>query len=279
MKKLISLSLFLFLAGACDKIPEGEYIKEPTDNGNDCTPTLQSDTLQRVLLEEFTGVKCNNCPEANRQAKNLQTVYGDQLILLAIHAGNLATTDAQHPRAFNTEEGTELFNFFNLFGVPVGFVNRKDYSSASPFDIIKLQADWGNEVQTLLNESPEVAIGINEVDFNANNRNLIIDGRIEVLAGIPEGDIYYSVYLAENNIISPQTMGDKTVNANYEHNHVFRGSFNGTYGEPIDLSAGCAEFSKEMIVDNEIVKENCEVIVFVYQRDNYRILQVNKIDL
>lgn len=274
MKRFVFLPLLLLGLAACDEIPRDEYVKEL-----DFNVSPNDSSVQRVILEEFTGVKCNNCPEANRQAKNLQTLYGDRLILLAIHAGNLATTGPDHPRAFNTPEGTELFNFFSLFGVPAGFVNRKDYSSASPFDIIKLQDDWGSEVESLLNDAPLLKLELSEDNYNPGNRELNVSGNLTVLDMLPSADIHYCVYLAENRIISPQTLGDKTVNPNYEHNHVFRGSFNGTYGEPIDLSSGNADFSEQITLDSEIVKENCEVIAFAYDRSNYRILQVSRIEI
>ncbi|MCR9154956.1 MAG: Omp28 family outer membrane lipoprotein [Bacteroidetes bacterium] len=258
---------------SCDTIPEDEYLLI-----DDSTPTYQG-TGHRILLEEFTGVKCNNCPAASLEAKRLQSIFGkENVIIIGIHAGNLATTDEKHPKAFNTPEGTELFNFFQLFGVPVGFVNRLDYDEGT---IIKAEGDWRNIIPSELERLPVAEINLIEDSYNAGTRELTVNGLIEVLDtadGIP-ANTNIAIYLTENNIISPQTMGDKSVNENYEHNHVLRGSFTGTYGESVDLSGGSANFSESISLPQDAVKENCEVVAFIYNSDNYEILQVNALKL
>ncbi len=273
MKIRIATAVFAFFAlCACDQIPEDEYLLI-----DDSTPSYQG-TGHRVLLEEFTGVKCNNCPAAAIEAKNLQTIYGkENLILLSIHAGNLATTDAKHPKAFNTPEGTEMFNFFQLFGVPVGFVNRLDYNDGT---IIKPEDDWRNIVPSELERQPVAEINLVEDSYNNGTRELTVNGAVvpDSNATLPS-TVYLCIYLAENGIVSPQTMGDKSVNNNYVHNHVLRGSFTGTYGSQVDLSSGSANFSESIVLPEDGVKENSEVIAFIYDRDNYEILQVNRIEL
>lgn len=269
-KFILLASLTLFTWTACDEIPEGEYLLI-----DDSTPVYEG-TGHKVLLEEFTGVKCNNCPAANAKAKNLQAIYGkENLILLGIHAGNLATTDAEHPKAFNTPEGTELFNFFQLFGVPVGFVNRLDYDQGG---IIKPDGSWAGEVATELEKLPVASISLNEDSYNSNTMELTVTGNVSVSGTLPS-NMYVCVYLSEDDIVSAQTMGDKSVNVNYVHGHVFRGSFTGTYGQPIDLSSGSGSFTESITLPSDAVKENCEVIAFIYDRDNYQIIEVQSLEI
>lgn len=277
MKKIIFslLSLSLIL-GSCDKIERGDYLIE-RNTVIDTTGAIDTVLRHVILLEEFTGVKCNNCPAANAKAKELQGIYGhNRLVLLGIHAGNLAQTDANHPKAFNTPEGTELFNFFNLFGVPVGFVNRIDYPNS---DIIKSEGDWGATISQEVLREPVASISINEESFNSGTSNLIVSGEVGSVGLFNASDVKICLYLAENGIISPQTMPDKSINNDYVHNHVFRGSFTGTYGKSIDLSSGSNTFNENMVLPQDAVKENCEVIAFIYDGDTYEILQVKSIEL
>lgn len=271
MKKILYYSLFISLALiGCDTVDDplkGDGYETPIDTS--------TGTVHRVFLEEFTGVKCNNCPDATKEAQRISQLYGDQVILLGIHAGNLAQTDDKHPRAFRTPEGTAFFNDFNLFGVPVAFVNRSGY----PDDIIRVQAEWAADVAAELGKPALAEITLNEDSFDTTTRELNVSGEVEVFNSLPTSNTYLCVFLAENDIISPQTMPDKSVNDNYEHDHVFRGTFNSTYGTPIDLSSGKANFSVNLSLISEIVKENCEVIAFVYDRDTYEIFQVNKIEI
>jgi len=270
---LLSLSLVL---GSCDKIERGDYLIA-RDTAIDTTAAIDTVLRHAILLEEFTGVKCNNCPAANVKAKELQSIYGyKRLILLGIHAGNLARTDDKHPKAFNTPEGTELFNFFNLFGVPVGFVNRIDYPNAG---IIKSEGAWGATISQEILREPVASISINEENFNSGTSTLTVSGVVGTVGLFNIADVKICLFLAENGIISPQTMPDKTVDNDYVHNHVFRGSFTGTYGKSIDLSSGSNTFNESIVLPQDAVKENCEIIAFIYNGDTYEILQVASIEI
>jgi hypothetical protein len=272
MKKSFILLVGLsFAFAACDEIPADEYLKN-TDNG----PDGYVGTGHKVLLEEFTGVKCNNCPAATKRAKDLQNIYGhDNLVLLGIHAGNLATTDAEHPKAFNTPEGDELFNFFQLFGVPVGFVNRVDYNDGT---VIKGDGSWGTLVAEELLRLPVSTIQMEEDSYNTGTRELTVSGDVTSTGTLP-ANISLCLYVSEDGIVSPQTLGDKSVKVDYVHNHVFRGSLSGTYGVPINLSSGAASFAESVILPEDAVKANCDIIAFIYDRDSYEILQVQTLDL
>jgi hypothetical protein len=269
IKYLLYSPLLLIMAlASCDTVDDplkGDGFTTPVD-------TSSSDSaVHRVLLEEFTGVKCNNCPAANKEAKRLKNVYGDRLILLGIHAGSFANTDPEHPRAFRTSEGTELFNDFGLFGVPIAAIDRRDFDPSAG-TIGKGVGSWPTEVQKAMQTPALAQLTLNEEGFN-NARKLSVSGTVEILGNLPSNDLYLSLYLAENGIISPQTLADKSVDPDYEHNHVFRGAFNSTYGSPLDLSQDTIPFQYSMTLDSAIVKENCEVIAFIYNRDNYQVLE------
>lgn len=279
MKRLFLGGLALLLSSLflqCDRVDDplvGDGFTTPSDSGSE-------DSLQhRVLLEEFTGVKCNNCPAATKEAKRLQARYGDRLILLGIHAGNLATTDEEHPKAFRTPEGNQLFSDFSLFGVPVGFVDRMDYSSGQG-SLIKNPDDWAQEVARALNRPLTAEISLQEESYDPENRQLTIQGAVKIHSdSLKNLDTYLCVYLAENDIISAQTMGDKSVNPNYEHDHVFRGSMNSTYGKAVDFPQDTADFSYTATLDPEIVKGKLEVIAFIYNRADYQILETAQLRL
>jgi hypothetical protein len=274
--KNISLFILLVLAAAtisCDTIDDPLRNTDPSGGnpGNDTTVVKQI-----ILLEEFTGVKCNNCPAAAVEAKRLKELYGEQLLIIGVHAGNLAQTDPDHPRAFRTPEGTELFDIFSFPGVPLGLINRVDNETNQ---ILKPSGDWRNVIPDLIDNTPVASMSLQERSFNANTRKLEVEGTVEIIGTLPTNNIYLSVYLIENDIISPQTMPDKSINADYEHDFVLRGSFNTTFGEQIDVSSNSIPFTKSITLDAEIVKENTAAIAFIYNRDTYEILQAVQVEL
>ena len=70
-----------------------DVIDQPFKNGGpqDTTSTAQ---LRNVLIEDFTGHRCKNCPKASKEIEALVDAFGaDRIIGLAIHAGpgNLQT--------------------------------------------------------------------------------------------------------------------------------------------------------------------------------------------
>ncbi len=43
-----------------------------------------------VLLEEFTGKGCTNCPKGSRELENLLTQFPNNLVAVSLHAGFFA---------------------------------------------------------------------------------------------------------------------------------------------------------------------------------------------
>ena len=43
-----------------------------------------------VLLEDFTGQRCSNCPTATAVIEQLHEAYGEALVAVGIHCGPLA---------------------------------------------------------------------------------------------------------------------------------------------------------------------------------------------
>ena len=74
------ISCICLLLVGCDRISEDERLiyEKP-------------EPAQRVvLLEDFTGQRCTNCPKATEVIAQLQETYGDALVAVGIHGGPLA---------------------------------------------------------------------------------------------------------------------------------------------------------------------------------------------
>ena len=69
---------------------------------------------KHVLLEDFTGHKCVNCPEAALSAHQWAEENGHRLIIYGIHAGFYATPDAtgEYTADFTCPTGNEIFSYF-----------------------------------------------------------------------------------------------------------------------------------------------------------------------
>lgn len=278
MKKILSIFAVSFLMLgmiACDKIDEGEYFK-PNNESNDTIPLSIEDinnwrNEKVVLLEDFTGVKCVNCPDAAIVAHELQEQYGHQLVVLGVHAGwNANPMKDTTYFDFRTEEGEEWNKFFNFMSNPIGTINRQNNGSSYGY----AYGTWPDEVEKAIAGTPNIRLLL-APKYNEKDRELKVTVYSKFLDEF--SDKYnLTVCLMEDNIVGKQagTNGGE----NYLHRHVFRGTLNGAWGT--ELNDATITTDTEIIknysitLDEKFNADNCYIVAYVYLRDSKEILQV-----
>lgn len=271
---ILALVVAVFALSACD------IVEEPYIQGGGDTPEPSGDTVQvlkKVLLEDYTGVRCVNCPEAGALALQLQSIYPERLIVLSVHAGMLAMPNGGYPD-FRTPEGTEWWNFFEFDQNPIGTVNRV-LSGSGRYGLNS--GDWATFVVEELEKEPVIALSL-EKNYNSDSRVLDVKVTGNLLKDQTE-DLMLVVCLMEDDIEGLQQT-PSGANPNYLHRHVFRGTLDGNaWGSLID-SAPLAEgflFEKTYTytIPEDFVDYNCAVVAYVYQESNKAILQVEEIKM
>ncbi|MFA6922799.1 MAG: Omp28 family outer membrane lipoprotein [Bacteroidales bacterium] len=276
--RFIYFVIFIFFIAfiSCDKI-EPPYKKKNTEQNND---TLKQ---RKILLEDFTGHKCVNCPGAANTIMELKQQFGERLVVISLHAGYFAEPDASgnYIYDFRTTTGTDIYNFFGVsaFGVPSGMINRKGYNT----DYIFSYADWGTKINEIINISPDAHIEITN-NYSNTNRNLNVNVKTEFLKSFT-GTYKLCVYLTEDSIIKYQKNNSPALGivpdiADYVHQHVLRCAVNSTWGDTLisgNTPTGFTIFKNYSIVlNNEWKEKNCTVVVFVYNTFNYEIVQAEE---
>lgn len=275
MKKLLSiLAASFFMTGmiACDKI-EGDYIKE--------NATIQSGSVvKNVLLEDYTGVRCNNCPPAGELALELQHQYEHKVIVLGVHAGSLSSVPPNGPMPdFTTEEGTEWYNTFGLVGNPIGTINRKLNGATFGFDSSK----WTEAVIATLQEEAIVEIS-SIINYDATTRNLEVNVFSKFLEEKIDTTFNLTVCIMEDSIVGMQVTPQGN-NPNFVHRHVFRETMNGAWGEPLNGTSENPSViaPKEMFVksysttlDADYNADQCYIIAYVSNSESKEVLQVTE---
>lgn len=279
--KIYSLLLVIvFVISSCDKVdcPCNEVTN---GNGN------ENDTVRKVLLEDFTGHECVNCPAAHDVAADLHNVYGNQLITIAIHAGFFAKPEsAPFDYDFRTTAGDDYESAFSLVSTPIGMINRIEDNGS----FLIPTGDWGSKVSAQLDslpEEPELYIHLSS-DYNSANNSVDIDAEITILESLPSGKYNLSILITENGIVKPQKDNREPDGEvlDYEHNHVLRGAVNGSWGTEI-LNGSPAindKFNENFnySLGADWVADNCNIVAFVYYADGpdeYKIIQAQEIKL
>jgi thiol-disulfide isomerase/thioredoxin len=303
MKKIkyIIATLFgilLFNITSCDII-EGPYL---IDNN---TNTVDTNTfVKKVLIEDFTGHRCPNCPAAAEELVSLQDFYGDRVIGIAIHPSSPAfstpspLTASSYTYDFRTQFGDDIDNIFEIttVGLPRGMVNRTGFDTQHQLG----KDEWSSIVQMELEKAPIFGITLSS---NVSNGNGTISITAEALTNINLDkkekieDYNIVICLTEKNIVQWQkdnTAGDIE---DYEHNHVLRTMINTTFGESIGNSFVDGDiWEKDYSIDittlentnenyslntlfmgngncKEWNEDNMEIVVYIYNTSNYEIIQ------
>jgi hypothetical protein len=283
----LHISTFFLLStiiiAACDKV-ETPYLVKVENTDTMACPAPQfpevSNHVKRVLLEDYTGHTCVNCPRAAVTARDIKQQYGDQVVLMAVHAGGFAEpqSSGNFTYDFLTAAGNAWDDEFKISAVgnPNGLVNRRKISNT----FVIPPAGWSGAVATMALEAPQLDIQvINE--YTPSEHKLCTHIQTQLLQTLDK-NLKLIVALTEDSIVAPQKnldieVGPIPVIMDYVHMHVLRGTITSTWGSSIATSG----ISNPTIVtksyrfelkDNWIPK-NCRVVAFVYDADTFEVLQ------
>lgn len=246
MKKLYTLLLgFLFLPfAACDEVAENDrYL-----------PMDEVAPARAVLLEDFTGQRCVNCPDAHKTIEEMEQLYGDSLVIaVAIHAGNFGMSEERYPGiGLMQPEGNEYADYWNIQSYPSGLIDRVSPASSN-------MAEWSALVRKALEQETDLDIDLTAREIAGDSLSIAVTLR-------PAGDITgkLQVWVIENHIIAYQDDHGKAI-LDYEHNHVYRASVNGTWGEEVSLEANVYRHADYALpIKENWTRENLAIVAFVY---------------
>lgn len=270
--------LFLFLGlMACEEIPP---VINPGGDGGPVVDTPVAEQKKQVLVEEFSGVKCVNCPAGSDAIQVLAGIYGEQLVAVSIHAGFFSTPYPENRYDFQTQNGYALLDYLGQpLGFPTAVINRKQFPGQ---DALQLnQREWAGAIAEELMEPPSVKIDIQNT-FDLNTRRLQVEIDLYLQERMEEEDVRLSVLVMEDQIKDFQLTPEGKI-GDYDHRHVFREMLTDFRGiqltEP--LLAG-EKISKgfQMDLPEEWVVENCSVIAFVSLNGEVKeVLQAHQADV
>lgn len=235
---------------------------------------------RKVLIEEFTGVRCPNCPDGAAEIENLKVRFGKNLIAVSVHSsGSFAIPLPQSAYDFRTDAGDDLLELLGRpLGYPAAVVNR-----TPPQNSVRLQQGqtaWAGLIQRVLEEAPSVVLNLTG-QYTDTDRLLKV--KVNLLANRPVNrPVNLSVMLLENKIVDAQ-LDFKGLIENYEHNHVLRFMFTPSNGISLGDNLTLGQFIErdfEFTIPKEWVATNCEIVAFAhFIGDNKAVLQAELLEL
>lgn len=219
-------------------------------------------TGKTVLIKDFTGARCVNCPAAAEYAHNLQHQLGeDHIFIMSVHAGYLAQPMGQFPD-FLTDEGTEWYN--NHDANPLFAIDHVALTEGNTLSVEQIDTP----VAAALEEEQTFEISV-VPNYDESTRQLGVRANVVALTGM-DGEFYITACLVEDNIIGWQTTSSG-VDREYVFHNVFRGTLNGAGGEAfegIHVDANDTfhfNYSKEL--DAAYNADECYLMVYVHDKN------------
>lgn len=263
MKKVLPILTFLvLLLGACQE-QEVEIPCLSCDTTND--PVDPQDRV--VLVEEFTGVRCVNCPQGAAEIENLLSVYGERLVAVSIHAGFFA--DPPLPESqydFTTDEGDQILDLIGEpFGYPAAVIDRYQFDNENT--LTTSQQSWGGHIAERLQEEVPITVNIDK-DYDASSRQLDVTITLGTLEDLTGQDVRLSIMITENNVEDAQLTPDQAAPVlDYKHKHVLRDMLGPYDGIPLTdgLSNGqTTTLNQSITLPDNWVASNCEIVAFAH---------------
>jgi len=270
MKSIITTAYFTFilLFFACNQIDNPLKDRQKGTCGDETQPV----PIRKILVEDYTGHRCPNCPEAAEILEGIHDDYCDHIIPIAVHVSFFAEPhEPDFPEDFRTETGNELNEYYGISnqGLPKGMVNRKEFSGNTVIG----RDNWRSAVDAIYAGNPDVNIII-ESSYNEYDHSIKANITLEFLNDISES-INLGLYLTEDSIVAPQQNESEYIE-HYLHRHMLRKSVNGAFGEKILNSAvkgSTFEKSFNIPVETDWNIHQLELIVFVSKNSTNEILQ------
>lgn len=260
--KLTVLFIIVLLNTSCDHVKDVRDPNVTVVTGN-----------RNILVEDYTGHKCGNCPAAADTLRYLEHTYGGKIIPLAIHAGFFASVNSSYPLDLRTSSGNDYDAQFGISaaGNPNGLINRIGYGTGG---FIKAYSTWESEVVQMFNKAAKFEIKINN-NYIASSQNLSTKITVKSLTN-NSGKYKLVVLLTEDSIIGKQIdyrlpSGNQDI-PDYEFNHVLRDAINSTWGDAV-FSSGAVTNDSIVKPYNYIINTNynaakCHVVAYIYDADS-----------
>ena len=204
--------------------------------GQTIVPTTPQN--KNIVLEEFTGIHCQYCPDGHRIAKEIQDAHPDNVSLINIHQGGYASPNSGEPD-FRTPWGNAIVNQSysgGNFGYPSGTINRHVFpgrSMATGGGSAMSRSFWAVSANEIMATPSNVNVAV-EASINVQTRVLTVHVEAYYTGNAAQSTNLLNVALLQNNTKGPQTGGN--AGNNYNHMHRLVDLITGQWGEIINTT-------------------------------------------
>lgn len=270
-KYIAILGLILFFA-ACKEDNPGVILEKPLVTFSDTTYIAAPETPQSksVLIEDFTGVRCANCPKGHIAIGKISAKYPNQVSAMSIHGQDFFqfTTPYGGFEDFRGPYGSLIFNIIGKpGGLPFGAIDRVFKSSTAD--------NWETLVSDRFNVPTKVNVYLDK-QYDDASRTLSVKIKAAFTDSLGTAP-FFSVAITESGIVSLQKDEElandpvkQGLDTNYVHNHLLRTmpAFKQNLlpqGVSLPESGRVIEKTFSLVLPKEWNAEKCDIIFYVHR--------------
>lgn len=248
----------VFTMASCDDIKESERLIEVP------APVV----ARTVLVEEFSGQACVNCPVAAQRLHDMVSQYGEEhFVVVTIHGG-IMTWNRDNPADFGLY-GEQCLgsDYAGQLDAANGSPNGKPYMVADRASGVKNDVEkWATVLDDALQRATPLQL---EASTAYNDEK---DEYTITVTGTADDNVNgkLQVWLTESGITAWQQI--KTgFDLNFVHNNILREAVNGESGQPFAIKwsadgASAATSTCTLKLNSRYKAENCRIVAFVYNQ-------------
>lgn len=219
----MALAVVAMSVVSCDEVSENErYLDVTVKSASRC-----------VLVEEFSGQLCVNCPAASEFLETIQDNYNaDTVIVVSLHAGQSIQLaigkemgEAMGVEGLATDFGEQLFSNYGLQSEPNAVIDRRSGVVSQP--------QWLTTIVNSLRREATEALQLS-TSYDASTRQLTVNvlGRSSRESGFA-GNVH--LWLTEDSIVSVQRLESGGYDFEHVFNNIFRTSATPMEGSPVTI--------------------------------------------
>jgi hypothetical protein len=274
---LIIVGLFMV---ACEETPPFIDYSEPIVLLNDTTyvvSDIPASEDKRVLVEDLSGVRCVNCPDANATAKSILAKNTGRVVVLTLFPISLKiyTTPYEGEDTLVSEDAENIMTQImqTPTGLPSGAIDRKKYSGEPSITMSEKKWEkYVNDQITLKSKANLTLKVVGEEDKRKITANVKV-----VFTEAYASPVYLTLMIVEDDIESKQLTRAGEVET-YIHHHVLRKCVTPYNGLQLATSLEKGRvFEKgfEIFIPEKYNFKNCSIVALINQNDpdNKEIIQ------
>lgn len=246
------LAAMTMVMASCDNIAEEDRLIY--------VPRVKA--ARSILVEEFSGQLCVNCPVGSAVLETLQEQHSaDTVIVVSFHAER--SVNRGIPASWTslcTEEGNTLFDSYGANSMPVAVFDRKS-------GLVDNYQLWNAYTSAVLQIPTTLSLAVN-TDYTESNRQLTVSVTASQSADATaalSGKLH--VWLTEDSVVAEQLLSGGTENGHVFHN-IFRSTLNPLSDDDITVSTtGATQRTFTTTIPATCRPENMHVVVFVDNSD------------